>query len=116
MKIYLSDNLEEKERFNGFELVNNYYDADDIVIVPGGLSSLNDLVQGVRDGKDVYLYNKDLFYSPLIEQLYRSYERGIEPEAPSEYMNIESDLEKIIEKLEEKKNGKINNGESSKLL
>ena len=117
MKIYISEeSFKEKEKLSSFELVQNYYDTDTIIVVPGGLSSIKDMLQGIIDGKDVYLYNKDLFYASIIEQLYQLYEKGAETKSPSELLNIESDLDKIIEKLEEKKNGKTNNGETSKLL
>lgn len=117
MKIYISEEkFDEISKLKDFNIVTNYIDSDSVIIVPGGLSSLNAMLQGVIDEKDVYVYNKNLCYASIIEQLYQLYEKGIESKSPSEYLNIEKDIDKIVEKLEEKKNGKNDYGENSKLL
>ena len=113
MKIYLSEeNFDEKSKLKNFELVDNYYGSNVIVVVPGGLSSINDMVQGLIDGKDVYVYNKELFYAPIIEQIYRIPKKNEDDKVLCEMLTIERDLNDLIEKLEEKENGKINNGKT----
>lgn len=117
MKLYISEEkFNEIDKLSKFEIVPNYEDADSIVIVPGGLSSLSDMFNSIIDKKDVYVYNKDLFYSKIFDVLYNLYTSGVEKKAPSDYMKIESDLDRIVERLEEKEHGKNNDGESGKLL
>jgi len=113
MKVYISEeNFNEKGKLGRFELVGNYNEANNIVIVPGGLSSIVDMAQGIVDGKDVYVYNKDLFYAPVIEQIYRISHKGMDDKPLFELFTIERDLDNLIEKMEEKNNGKINNGQT----
>ena len=113
MKLYISEeNFDEKNKLERFELVNNYSEADNIIVVPGGLSSIVDMAQGIIDGKDVYVYNKDLFYAPMIEQIYRIPERKIGNKQLYELFTIERDLDDLIEKMEERENGKTNNGQT----
>ena len=116
MKIYCSDSdVEEQKLLNGYEFAS-YQDADDIIILPGGLGCLYDMIRGIQDRKTVYLFNKDYFFTNVLEALYNMHEVGYEKKTPADYMIIESDFSEILKKLEEKKNGKANDGETSKLL
>ena len=113
MKIYISEeNFDEKEKLGRFELVKNYSEANNVIIVPGGLSSIVDMAQGIMDGKDVYVYNKDLFYAPIIEQIYRIPQKEVDDKPLFELFTIERDLDDIVGKLEEKENEKTNNGQT----
>ena len=111
MKIYCSDSdVEEQTKLSGYEFAS-YHDAEDIIILPGGLGCLYDMIRGIQDpSKTVYLFNKDLFFTHVLEALYKMYEGGYEKKTPADYMIIESDFSEILKKLEEKKNGKTNNG------
>lgn len=60
------------------------------------------LFLAIKKEKEIYLYNKDFFYTPLIKNLYDLYLKGVIDKAPSEYMNIESELENIINKIKER--------------
>ena len=103
MKLFISGYISDcPEKLNTFELVNNINEATDVLILPGGLGTFSDLFKSVNDGKRVIIYNKDLFYTPLIKKLFELYEDGIEIRRPSEYMEIESELEVILSKLEER--------------
>ena len=111
MKVYISEgNFDEKSKLGKFELVNSYDEANNIVIVPGGLSSIVDMAQGIMDGKEVYVYNKDLFYAPVIEQIYKITQN--DNISVFELFTIECNLDDLIGKMEEKENGKTNNGKT----
>ncbi len=73
-----------------------------VLILPGGLDVYYNLFLAIKKEKEIYLYNKDFFYTPLIKNLYDLYLKGVIDKAPSEYMNIESELENIINKIEER--------------
>jgi hypothetical protein len=116
MKVYVSESDDiEKNLLNDFDIVP-YEEAEDILILPGGLGCLYDLFRSIHDKKNIYLYNKDFFFTSIISSLYELFEKKIEDRVPEEYMNIESDFSEILRLLEEKKNGKINDGKTSKLL
>ena len=103
MKLFISGYISDcPEKFNTFELANNINEATDVLILPGGLGTFSDLFKSVNDGKRVIIYNKDFFYTPVIKKLFELYEEGIEIRRPSEYMEIESELEVILSKLEER--------------
>lgn len=103
MKLFISGYISNcPEKLNAFELANNINEATDVLILPGGLGTFSDLFKSVNDGKRVIVYNKDLFYTPIIEKLFKLYEEGIELRKPFEYMEIESELDNIISKLEER--------------
>ena len=72
-----------------------------IVILPGGLDCFYDLFRAIQEKKTVFLYNKDFYYTSLIQNLFELYQKGILKEAPSEYIHIESDIEELKKKLEE---------------
>ncbi len=111
MKTYVSgEKFAERYRLDKFDLVYDYSDADTLVIAPGGLSSIIDIAKGLMDGKDIYIYNKELFYAPIIEQIYKM--KKEDGSSLCEDLTIERDLDDLIKKLEEKENGKTNNGKT----
>ena len=117
MKLFVADASPELlEQLKGMPIAKDYEDADTVLIPPGGLEAMLYLLRGINEGKDVYLYNKDSFYAKVIQTFYQMYEEGRKDKMPFEYMNIESQFEEIVRKLEEKKNGKINDGKTSQLL
>lgn len=103
MKIYISsDNDEDITKLSKFSVSEDLDEADVVIISPGGLRAYYDLFRAINEAKDVYLYNKDFFYTPIIKNLYDLHLKGIIEKVPSEYINIESELDKIIEKLKER--------------
>lgn len=106
MKLYVSDNNTLKEeildKLNEFIICDNVVEADSVLILPGGLGNFNDLFYAINLKKKVIIYNKDLYYSSLLKNLYEGYEKGYIEFAPSEYVSIESEFENVIKKLEEK--------------
>ena len=96
---YISNGL---DKFNSYDLVNNINDATTVLILPGGLGTIHDLFYSITNDKDIILYNKDFFYTSIIKKLFELYEEGIEIRRPAEYMIIESELDEIIKKLEER--------------
>jgi len=103
MKVYISSNdkiVLSKLKKN--MVTDDFEKADIILILPGGLGTYFDLFKAINEGKKIYLYNKDFFYTPLIKNLYDLHLDGMIDKVPSEYINIESELDKIIEKIEER--------------
>ncbi|MBQ6324104.1 MAG: LOG family protein [Bacilli bacterium] len=104
MKLFISGYINNfPEKFNDFELADNISEANMVLILPGGVGTMHDLFKSVNDGKRVIVYNKDFFYTPIIKKLFELYEEGIELRRPSEYMEIESEMDEIIKKLEDNK-------------
>jgi len=104
MKLFISGYINNiPEKFNEFELVGTISEATNVLILPGGLGTMYDLFKSVNDGKRVIVYNKDFFYTPIIKKLFELYEEGVELRRPAEYMEIESEMDEIIKKLEEDK-------------
>ena len=117
MKLFVADATPELlKKLKGIPIVEEYDDADTVLVLPGGLEAMLYLLKGINEGKDVFLYNKDSFYARVIGTFYQMYEEGRKDKMPFEYMTIESQFEEIVRKLEEKKNGKINDGKTSQLL
>ncbi len=113
MKLYITpSDVDYSDIIHRFPIVENLEDSTDVLILPGGLGNFYDLFQAITLKKDVIIYNKDMFYTPVIKNMYEAYQKGYIEEAPSFYINIESDYKEIIQKLEEKGNGKINNGKT----
>ena len=115
MKLYVSeeDNTYE-DLISNFDRVD-YEDSDTVLILPGSLGSLNDLLTAIIDKKKTFVYNKDSFYDPFIKNIYDSKLRSNLDDIPEGYLEIENDIEKIIEKMEEE-NERTNNGKNGKLL
>lgn len=103
MKIYVSnDDSEVSGKLSDFTIVDEIDDADIVLILPGGLGTYYDLFKAIKENKKIYLYNKDFFYTPIIKNLYELHLRGMIENVPSEYMNIESNLDNIIDRIEER--------------
>ena len=117
MLLYVAEaNPEQLKNLKGIPIAADYEDADTLLVSRGGLESLYFLLRGINDKKDVFLHNEDSCYTKIIEALFHMYEDGRKDEMPFEYMTIESQFDEIIRKLEEKKNGKTNDGKTGKLL
>ena len=99
-----------------FGITSQMDECDEVLILPGGLGAFYDLFRAIELKKDVLVYNRNMFFTSMIRNLYQSYEDGYISEAPSEYVTIESEFSEIIRKLEELENGKINDGKNGKLL
>lgn len=98
MKLYISGDTDEFQ-YNSVSSIEN---SDVVLILPGGLGMFYDLFLAIKLKKRVIIYNKDMYYAPLIKNLYNAYiEKNID-NAPSSYLEIESEKEIIIKKLEEK--------------
>ena len=102
MELYISGCIDEYNNiFSNYNTVS-FDEANCVLILPGGLGCLNDLFKSINMKKRVILFNYNFFYTPIIKKLYEMYKDGYEDKVPSEYMEIESEIDKIIEKLEEK--------------
>ena len=104
MKIYTSEQIDNLE---GFQMINEMSEADAVIIMPGGLSSLKDMFDAIIKNIPTYLFNDDHYYDQVISQLYNINQKGVEKRAPFEYMQIESEFQNIIDDLN-KKNETIN--------
>ena len=104
MKIYVS---EPSEHLEEFQVVDEISEADAVVIMPGGLSSLKDMLDAIIKDIPTYLFNDNHYYDQIISQLYNMTQKGVEKRAPFEYMQIESEFQNIIDDLK-KKNETIN--------
>ncbi len=117
MKLYISESDDKiPEITEKFDVTSKMEMCDQVLILPGWLGAFHDLFQAIDQRIDTIIYNKDMYYTSLIKNLYEAYEKGNIDGAPSFYVDIESDLDEIIRKLEEKENGKVNDGKTSKLL
>ena len=76
---------------------------NDILILPGGLGTLTELFNAIEENrtnnhnKKIIIYNKNYFYTPIIQGLYKMYENKYIDEPLTNYFVIESDEDKIIE-------------------
>lgn len=83
-----------------------YSESDVLLFLPGGIGTLAELFSSIEEGrisnrKKIIIYNCCYFFTPIIEELYNLYQKGFIDDAPSTYMYIESDKNKIIELLKE---------------
>lgn len=103
MRVYINSNEKNLSlKLKNSIITDNIEKADVVLILPGGLGTYYDLFKAIKEEKKIFLYNKDFFYTPLIKNLYDLYLKGIIDKAPSEYINIESELDKITRKIEER--------------
>ena len=86
------------------ERFNEIYKVSDIfLILPGGLGTLTELFNAIEENrtnnhnKKIIIYNKNYFYTPIIQGLYKMYENKYIDEPLTNYFVIESDEDKIIE-------------------
>ncbi len=101
MKLYVSGKVEDFS-FKNYSLTEELDEAECILILPGGLETFSTLFQAIQLKKKVLLYNQDMYYTSLIKNLYEGYQKGYIEDVPAEYMQIESEKEEIIKRLEEK--------------
>lgn len=103
MKVYISgDDSKVSQKLKEFTIVTDVLEADKVLILPGGLGTYYDLFKAINENKRIYLYNKNFFYTPLIKNLYDLHLNGVVEKVPSDYINIECELDKIIEMIKEK--------------
>ena len=114
-KVYVSDVNTRFSEFNeavmSYDLVPNIEDSTDVIVAPGGMAVFSDIFKAIELKKDVYLYNKDLYFSGLINNLHKGHEEGYIEKEPSGYMHIESNIDDLVREMEAKEDG-INNGKS----
>lgn len=119
-KVYISDldfNLGEIDKIvKKYDVVKSIEDSTDVIVVPGGISAFSDIFQATKLKKNLFLYNKEMFYTDLINNLYKSHLEGYIDQAPSGYMRIENEIDSILKDMEEDEDDKSNDGKSSKLL
>lgn len=117
MSVYVNESdMDVSEIDQRFGIVSQMEDSDEVLILPGGLGAFYDIFRAIEMKKDVLIYNRDMFFTSMLRNLYQSYESGYIKETPSEYVIIESEFKDILRKLEELENGKINDGKNGKLL
>ena len=119
-KVYLSDldsNLNEIDKIlQQCDIVKSIEDSTDVIVGPGGIGAFSDIFTAIKLKKNLFLYNKDMYYSDTINNLSKGYLEGYIKEAPSGYIHIENEIENILKDMEENDNDKSNDGKSSKLL
>lgn len=83
-----------------------YESSDAVLLLPGGLGTYTELFcmleehRTMMDDKKIILFNDGFFYTPLIEELYHLYENHFSSKNIGELIDIESDPDEIIKKLE----------------
>ena len=117
MQLYISEgDYKEEQLDDRFQTVENYDESDTVLILPGGLGCVNDLLNSITDKKKTYVYNKDSYYDNFLEIISNGGNlKRIIDAMPEGSLQVDKDLKNIIKKLEEE-NGKVNNGKTSKLL
>ena len=114
MKLYITEaNEEYPEILNNYDITNDMEESTDVLILPGGLGAIKDMFNAMTEHRDILVYNKDKYYNAILEPIFKS---NYADEAALAHINMESDYKKLLDKLEERKNERINNGENSKLL
>ncbi len=82
--------------------------ADIALFLPGGFGTLEELFSflmekdEMKDDKLIILYNKDFFFTPLIEYLYKLEQDQLIRNKLSNYVFISNDIDEIINKIKEK--------------
>ena len=114
MRLYVTD-ADEKfpDIYSNYDITDNIEESTNVLILPGGLGALRDLFDALDNQKDILVYNRNMYYTSILNGLFKS--QYVE-EASLLNLDIESDYNKLIGKLEERKNGKTNDGKISKLL
>ena len=85
------------------------YNLTDIALfIPGGVGTLAELFTFImqkdelKDDKLIIIYNKDFFFTPLLEYMYRLKQDNFIRKDLSEYLFISNDEDEIIEKIKTK--------------
>lgn len=92
------------------ERFEKIYEVSDVLLfLPGGLGTYAEVFSAIeekriKNGKKIILYNDNYFYTPIIKELYNLHKEGFIDEVPSDYMVIESDIDKIINLIKEEMN------------
>lgn len=112
-KVYVSD-LDSKFKelddvVKKYDIVKTIEESTDVIIVPGGMSAFSDIFEATKLNKNVFLYNRDLYFSGLTDNLYKGHLEGYIEGVPSTYMHIESDINDLVKDMEEDYD-KFNNG------
>ena len=83
-----------------------YNHSDVILFLPGGLGTYTEIFSMLEehrtrmDDKKIFLFNDDFFYTPLLEELYHLYQEHFSSKNVGELIDIESDSEEIIKKIQ----------------
>lgn len=86
-----------------------YEMSDLFLFLPGGIETYGMIFTFIEENmnqskpKKIILYNRDYFFTPMIKELYHLYQEGLIKKAPSEYIIIESENNKIIEMIKEER-------------
>ncbi len=82
-----------------------YEKADVALFIPGGIGTLAELFSflmqkdELKDDKLIIIYNKDFFFTPLLEYMYKLKQENFIREDLSKYLFISNDENEIIEKI-----------------
>ena len=109
MRVYINKkNTEVFDAFLGYDFVSKINQADDVIIFLNNLGSLLDVVDATNLNKHVYLIfdNKDIFdaLAKMINII------------DDDNYQIEDTVISVVNRMEERKNEKSNNGKTRKLL
>ena len=84
------------------------YDISDVILfIPGGFGTLSEFFSFVIENEEmkqdklIIIYNKDYFYTPLLEYLFKLRKEMFIRHDLSEYFFISSDIEEIVNKIKE---------------
>ncbi len=114
MKLYVTDTDEKfPEIVDRYDISDEMEDSTDVLILPGGLGAIKDLFGALELQKDILIYNKNRYYTSILETMFKSHYVN---EDALLNIDIENEYENLLEKLEERNNGKTNDGKNSQLL
>lgn len=122
IKVYISgnylnvNNISIYDKLTKFEITDNYDEADQLLIMPGGLGAFSDVSKAIADNKDIYLYNHEDYYTPFIAMLPNDNDISDKKESSRPHIIAETDFDTLVRKMEEKLDEQINNGKTGKLL
>ena len=114
MKLYITEaNEKYPEIINNYDITSDMEESTNVLVLPGGLGAIKDMFNAMTEHKDILIYNKDKYYNAILESIFKS---SYIDEDAFIHMDVESNYEKLLNKLEERKNERINDGKNSKLL
>ena len=86
-----------------------YKSSDILLFLPGGLGTYSEILSSLtetvekKDNKMIILYNKDFFFTPIIQELHLLYKKGFITNNINEYCKIESEIDNILELIKKER-------------
>lgn len=86
-----------------------YKISDILLFLPGGLGTYSEILSSLtetaekKDNKMIILYNKDFFFTSIIQELHVLYKKGFISKNINEYCEIESEIDSILELIKKER-------------